>query len=784
MNETSTTAISPAAAGGRLKYADPRSLPSFPSSGLPEKGAAAGAAASLGWSNQKPVELWKPDPSSASSAAAVLAKDYKMAPMWEPDSSSAGRKAALLATGSASAALKNRPEQPAPKKASGPHATWGNSAATQAFHANRPAQAPLSNGPASDHNRKLVHGNTAANSAFHTNRLSMRQAQADTTAPEVSAGDRSLLAAQGAMASSRPRSNSNPSASSPQQPSNINGASSSGALTGAAMAHRASTVRNPNAASPVGGAVPVTTMTRNMFTSRPAVAPEISEKEYNDKIHNDAVAMAKKMYAHQQRMTDQTTDSTASPGTGSGQFVNLQDAAYKQAQERLAKLHDERYKNLEYQEYYGGGQQSQAPNRRRSMMNKLRRKTSNDSDSDDFDDHEESQKIRQQMSMFSSKVSQIDNAKRQKDRDAVLAAAQRNVKARLQGMDEKVYNETGRANPGMMTDWEAKAQAAAQSRYDADHQNSTKGKVDVGGGRFMSPEEVNAIAASKVQPVLDDINQKADEDRERRLAQKMEEESKRDEEKRRKEREREVAQLHQQSKDEEKQQLKAQREKEKAEEKERKERERFEKAEAKRLAKEEKSRSKHGDSAADNTETHDVVPDHTAPATTTIVTGGDADDHTRNNADSSSPNSPSSPTSPTKSKVRGWIKNRFSRGKSVSDGDGKRRSFFGGAALRDQEANNSTTSLDNRNSSMRDVAMAGKAPATEEDGAADRGRATRDSRGVSPVSTPGEEFCDPLSGTEAVEQPTPMTPPKPIADPMVRTSVSPSRDSRFREEIS
>lgn len=147
----------------------------------------------------------------------------------------------------------------------------------------------------------------------------------------------------------------------------------------------------------------------------------------------------------------------------------------------------------------------------------------------------------------------------------------------------------------------------------------------------------------------------------------------------------------------------------------------------------------------------------------------------------SEPKSPSSPTSPSShgSKVKGWIKNRFSRGKSISESSdpNKRRSFFGGAALRD--ANGSASSLDQRASSMRDVALAGKSNTA---GGLSPNDARPDSRGVSPVSTPGAERCDPLADVEP--SPMPMTPPRPIADLLVRTSVSPSRDSKFREEIS
>lgn len=517
-----------ASLAGRLKYAEPRDLPSYPSSGLRPDGAAASAAASLGWSNQKTVEIWKPDKTSSASAAAVLAKDYKMAPAWEPDSNSAGHKAALLAVGSAGAALKQTSPKTGTTKT--PHDNWGSSAATQAFHANRLATAPQ---PASSHGSSAAtqafhasrpatvqlapsnHGSSAATQAFNANRtLSMKKPVTPTPSP----GDRSLAAAQGAM---RPRAISTPS-STRAKDYHLEASAASSALSGAALAHRASLIAKTPSPSADAGAVSVTTMTRNMFTSHPPVKPEVDEQANNEKLHQSAVAMAKQMYLLQQK-SQEAKEAKEARGDGaetsqSGTHLNLQDAAYKQAHDRLAKLHNEHQKNRDYQEYYGN---APAPRRRFSVANKLHRRSS--SDGVMVNDRERSETIRKQMSMFSDKLSEIDKTKREKDREALLAAAQRNVKARLQGMDEKVYRETGQINPTMLSEWELKAQQAAQTRHDTRSEN--KGKVDIGGGRWMDAEEVNAIAAKRVQPVLDDINEKAEVARERQLAQKMEAEA-------------------------------------------------------------------------------------------------------------------------------------------------------------------------------------------------------------------------------------------------------------------
>ncbi|KND93550.1 Eisosome protein 1 [Tolypocladium ophioglossoides CBS 100239] len=800
---------------GRLKYASPRSLPSFPSSGLAPDGAAASAAASLGWSNQKPVELWKPDKTSSASAAAILAKDYKMSPAWEPAANSDGHRAAMLAVGSAGAALKSS----AKMSSSHSQGTWGNSAATQAFNANRPASAEPT---------KLSHGSSAATQAFNTNRaLSMKKA---AEAPATSQLDRSLVAAKGAM-SSRHRTIASQSSIGVKDAHAAEASAAASALSGATRAHRASMHAKPPLEDV--GAVSVTTMTRNMFTSHPPVKPEADEQTYNERIHQSAVDMAKKMYQRQQKIVDQAKEAHAegSEAPQPSPYLNLQDAAFKQAQERLAKLHDEHQQSREYQEYYGGSEKS--PRRRFTVTNRLRRRSSG---SDDMDDRQRSQKIREQMSMFSTKLSQVDKDKREKDREALLAAAQRNVKARLQGMDEKVYRETGRANPTFVSEWEVKAQQAAQSRHESRTEN--RGKVDIGGGKFMTQEEVDAIATKRVQPVLNVINEKAEAERERQMVLKMDEVARREEGEKQKTREREMRELERKTKGtpnrnysvdvaftdnylaeqerqeekakklQEKQEEKARRDEEKAEERAKKEEEKAAKAEQKRHAKEERRKSKKPEATAvsqGNGEEHAAGGEEGARDEdvhdTSNLSGFRPTVETSVESPGSAQRKTQGPTSPT-SKVKGWIKNRFSRGKSAAEHGDKRRSFLGGAAMKESGANGSTASLDNRSTSMRDVAIAGKSGddhagheetrATDADhhkeSAGNDHETERDSHGVSPVSTPLEEERHVGDKVEEEDEARnsrmmSMAPPRPIADEVARSSSSPTRDSRFREEI-
>ena len=442
-----------------------------------------------------------------------------MSKSWEPSADAAGARAAVVAVGSAGSAHKHSRSgsDSVSKGHKASQDSWGNSAAAQAFRATRPVvQQP-----------KSTDGSSAATQAFNISRTRSMKKSPPPTADD---DERPLAAAKGAMSmrsNPRPRATSTPIAPLTNT-ATLQSSAASSALSGAASAHRAS--MQPKAPIGDAGAVSVTTMTRNMFTSHPPVKPETDEADSNAKIHQSAVAMARKMYAQQQKMLEQAKEARAEESEPQAPvYTNLQDAAYKQAQERLAKLHDEHQKNREIQEYYG-----QAPTARRrfSVSTKLRRRASSDGAADD---RVRSERIRQEMSQFSHKLSEVDKSKRDKDREALLAAAQRNVRARLQGMDEKVYNDTGKINPSKLGEWEAKAQKAAQSRHEA--KNVNRGKLDLGGGFFMDPEEIDAIAAKRVQPVLDEINEKAAAERARVAARKAEEEARREEREKQKSRE-------------------------------------------------------------------------------------------------------------------------------------------------------------------------------------------------------------------------------------------------------
>lgn len=347
---------------------------------------------------------------------------------------------------------------------------------------------------------------------------------------------RALMAATGAM-SSRKRSGSTPAVARSTYPDSANSAAN--ALNAASVAHRPSTKGNRSRGAPTDlpglsqadatriHDAAVTNLGREMYTSHPPVAPEIEEKNRQAGIRAAAVSMAKQMYAVQQKAIENAAidteksqsqyaanhvhrrkssfaSSTDESVQGYNQYANLEEAARKLAGERLAKIGDPNAANVAYRDYYGTGNPVQS---RLSIRGRMRRRASSDGQLPEVDEMK-SKQIRSQMSIFNDKLAQVDAKKRQKDRDSLMAAAQRNVTNRMTGIDEKVFADTGKVSPAMMADWEAKARVKAEADSSARIMNH--GKINVGGGMMMDQSEVDAIARARVQPTLDEISEKAE----------------------------------------------------------------------------------------------------------------------------------------------------------------------------------------------------------------------------------------------------------------------------------
>lgn len=658
----------------------------------------------------------------------------------------------------------------------------------------------------------------------------------------------SMRAAQGAMTGiRRPRANSSPHVVQ-TYPDQANAAEN--ALSAATLAHRPSR-------SEVG-AVPYTTMSRSMFTSKPPVKPEVDEKERADVLHASAVVMARKMYNQQQKMVDSAkehrrsssfprhdTIRPISPDHEEGAPVvygNLQEAAYRLAQERLAKIHTEHDQSLA--DYYG------TPNRAKtgSIRGKLTRRRSS-SDGDLLEDQRRSQHIRKQMSMLNTKLTEVDEEKRAKDRQALLAAAQRNVKAQLHDMDEKLQAETGRVPLNTMSDWERRARIAAQARFDAAN-IQTPQKVDIGGGKFLDQAEIDQIAAKKVQPLLDEINERAEREAERREKERLDEEKRKADAERERLRQQEIQEIYQRLREDEK----AREAEIKHEVKLQKQEAKAIKAKQKRAAKEGKQKDREamavmtGETAETQDTTNQSAPEP-EPEVKTITNSSRRHTHALSISfprrkqkgkdvvvvpppatSEKSPKSGSESTSPTH-RVRTWLRSRLPRQRAKSQGAeretksaAEHKGFIGGAALARLRGNNASTpsiietenQIESRQNStstedsLREVAMAGRKNGESSASAAAAG-AGRDSivllpspmtpspfdgsprsqsalerRSVSSISSDDSSADKFVEARSHLASPiTPLTPPR-VAGLSVSARSgrsSPFRESRFSENL-
>lgn len=489
-----------------LKYATPRDLPSYPSAGLINPDSSAGAAASLANANHIDFESWKPGVSVSANKAAYLAKDFKPTPLWHPDPSESANQAAKLARDFKSTSAWH-PET----SSTGSKAAKVAAAEIVASHIRHP-DVDLAGTSAAERAMRAIELTRPANSGYR-----------------VDESNKALLAATGAMTTSRKRAGSSPTikASYPDSENSV-----ANALTAAKFANRAPSkvgkftpeALRGSKSSLDGGKIlssAVTNLSREMYTSHPPVAPEVEEINRQAGLRAAAVSMAKQIYEVQQRAIERATvaDRSDSQYAASSvhnrkasvsseeyshqspqQYINLQEAAQKLAAERLAKLQDE---HAAYKNYYGTG----SGQSRLSLRGLQRRRASSDGQATESDD-DRSRRIRSEMSLFNSKVAHVDTIKRQKDRETLMAVAQRNVRVSMYGIDEKVYSETGKVSPAMLQSWEDQAYARAEA--DSKARLATHGMINLGGGKYLDQSEIDAIAAQKVQPTLDEITEKVE----------------------------------------------------------------------------------------------------------------------------------------------------------------------------------------------------------------------------------------------------------------------------------
>ncbi|CAK7211489.1 Eisosome assembly protein [Sporothrix bragantina] len=562
---------------GRLVYADPRSLPSFPSVGV--KLDSTNTAALMASTTKSPPAIFDvsgpANPASlkaataaaAASAALTSAKSTNAKPALSTDVPEAAQSKNITqssptrsigsselppptsTSANAAASSNNSSNMTSTKPTGASTAGWGNSAATQAFRnsqilsakrASAPPEKPIPEIAALGHQPSLRAAKGAMKSA--SNPSSASAAASASLSHSASTSNAAAAGATGAVSGNTPtmrtrsRAHSTPLSLRQQKSlsshypdstitTNLSGSppdpkvSAANALSAATIAHTKSQ-SGGDRRSYVGdaGAVPYTTMGRQMYTSHPSIGPEVDIQKHQDGLHASAIAMAKQMY-----------NPKAEGGATGVAVPNVQEQAYRLAQERLEKIHEQHAKDREYRDHYvdpkmgvssGAGESS----RRLSMRGRLRRRRSS-SDSDISLDHQRSMEIRNQMSLLSNRISEVED-KRRRDRQNVLLAAQRNVKSQLKNIDEQVYVNSGRLPPSAMASLDqTKITSIAQARADAQIGAYPRSdQVDIGGGKFMDRTEVDKIATRRMQPVIDDMHEKARVEVERKALLRQEEE--------------------------------------------------------------------------------------------------------------------------------------------------------------------------------------------------------------------------------------------------------------------
>ncbi|KAJ5973959.1 hypothetical protein N7481_011169 [Penicillium waksmanii] len=412
--------------------------------------SAASAGAALAHANQKPIEVWTPPSRFTDAEKAAWSVRDFVQPEFPQPST--GYSAAGL--GAAIIAVREQ------------RASSSNLSPTRAASTSKPDISTI------DHTRAAVGGN---------------------------AQDKALLAATGAYAN-RKRADSAPSE--PVLP-----ADTPYALRAAGVSHR-------------GKAEDEGPLDRSDAAME---SHEVEARNRRNSLHAAALVMAKNMYdasgpkgdtatvdpaiyaaqEGQNRLQYRNTVSGAM-GTTAHKALALQEAAQKRAAEKIALMRDD---HAEMQQYYGT-----APQPQRSRLTTRRKRTASDADPSQAD-AEQSRQIRNQMTSLRSKVDRVD-VQRQRDRDLLMEAAQRNVDATIQDMEMKLYSNTGRAPPSVQKQWEdAARERARQEAQVAEASRSPEGRVNIGGQHFMNMADVEAVARSRVQPALDEITDQAEQRR-------------------------------------------------------------------------------------------------------------------------------------------------------------------------------------------------------------------------------------------------------------------------------
>ncbi|KAL1899389.1 Eisosome assembly protein [Ceratocystis pirilliformis] len=270
------------------------------------------------------------------------------------------------------------------------------------------------------------------------------------------------------------------------------------------------------------------------------------DRSRQEEIHATALAMAQQMFAQQQAGSSKGKQK-ANMASAGATHDPLHEKAWKLAQARLAQMDDGSLVVRDSQSYYIA--EDRTSSRKFSRLGRRHNRRddgSSGADGDDSDAEDSDFKAHaddQPRSIFARRLSSMQIRKRQSERDALLAAARRNVENTMAEIDEETMATTGRLHPRHVTAWEAKAREAAahrkakRDRADEDGPDTPvsswagpSDKYNVGGGVTVDKTEVEALANQNLEPLFTDIRESAAIEKERKEQQRIEQETKKQEE--------------------------------------------------------------------------------------------------------------------------------------------------------------------------------------------------------------------------------------------------------------
>ncbi|KAF8245327.1 hypothetical protein K440DRAFT_407545 [Wilcoxina mikolae CBS 423.85] len=195
----------------------------------------------------------------------------------------------------------------------------------------------------------------------------------------------------------------------------------------------------------------------------------------NDKLKREEVFQSPPRRPHD----ESGPPSVNTPVPRRPKYPNLEEAARRQAEERLARIG------------YLPASRLTASGRTRSVSLSSNHLRPHSYDTLDLDED----------------IDRTDRRKRGQDALLLMSTARKNVQTRLSEQDRQIAESRA-----LRKDWLPKATEIAQRQSDQRMQRTQNhGKVDIGGGKYMTQEEIDRIAKRNVRPVIDDINERAEE---------------------------------------------------------------------------------------------------------------------------------------------------------------------------------------------------------------------------------------------------------------------------------